>query len=246
MSVANWVWISSWGVRHVARGEYRLRVNYGKTGRLRWLSHLEVARALERSVRRAGLEYGLSQGFNPHMKIAFGPALPVGTSGEDEYYDVWLTRYTAPREILDRLTCATASELAPVRVGFVSDTLPSLAASTTIGVYSLRLEGRDSQAENVKGALERVIDSGMFTIEHKGKEKVFDLARVLPEEIRVEECDGGSRVELTVRMGPEGALRPDVFVRAAMSAAGLDVPIVCSTRSETYMELEEGLRSRPL
>ena len=34
------------------------------------------------------------QGFNPHMKVAFGPALPVGTASENEYLDVWLTRYT--------------------------------------------------------------------------------------------------------------------------------------------------------
>lgn len=234
------------GAIRVANGEYRLRVNYGKTGRLKWLSHLEVARALERSVRRAELPYAVSQGFNPHMKIAFGPALPVGTSGEDEYYDVWLTRYTDPEEVFGRLACVAAPDLAPTRAGYVSDAQPSLAAATTLAVYSLRVEGRDSQAANVREALESIVDSGTFTIEHKGKEKVFDLTRVLPEEIRVEERDGGTQLDFTVRMGPEGSLRPDVFVRAAMSAAGLDASVVCSTRSETYMELEGGLRSRPL
>ena len=61
---------------------FRLRVSFAKTGRLRFLSHLEVVHALERAVRRTELEYAVTQGFNPRMKIAFGPALPVGTAGQ--------------------------------------------------------------------------------------------------------------------------------------------------------------------
>ncbi len=50
-----------------------------------------------------GSPYAVTQGFNPHMKVAFGPALPVGTAGENEYYDVWLTRYTDASEVLSAL-----------------------------------------------------------------------------------------------------------------------------------------------
>ena len=64
---------------------FRLRVVFRKAGRLALLSHLEVARALERAVRRAGLPYAVSQGFSPHMRIAFGAALPVGVGGEREF-----------------------------------------------------------------------------------------------------------------------------------------------------------------
>ena len=63
---------------------FRLRVTFCKQGRLALLSHLEVARALERAVRRAGLPYAVSQGFSPHMRIAFGAALPVGVGGTRE------------------------------------------------------------------------------------------------------------------------------------------------------------------
>ena len=95
---ATWESTSYSRVLHVASGEFRLRVRYRKTGRLRWLSHLEVVHALERSIRRARLPYAVTQGFSPHMKASFGPALPVGTAGEHEYFDVWLTGYTdAPR-----------------------------------------------------------------------------------------------------------------------------------------------------
>ena len=124
----------------MASGEFRLRVRYGKIGRLRWLSHLEVLHALERSVRRAGLAYAVTQGFSPHMKVAFGPALPVGTAGENEYYDVWLTRYTdAERGVASSCSASTPGDLAPLEARYVADEEPSLAAAITIAVY--RVDG---------------------------------------------------------------------------------------------------------
>ena len=50
---------------------FRLRFRFCKKGRLIMLSHLEVAHALERAVRRADLPFAVSQGFSPHMRIAF-------------------------------------------------------------------------------------------------------------------------------------------------------------------------------
>ena len=79
---------------------FRLRVCFAKRGRAAYLSHLEVAHALERAVRRAGLPYAITQGFSPHMKIAFGAALPVGIGGERELFDVYLTSYIPPEEAL--------------------------------------------------------------------------------------------------------------------------------------------------
>ena len=108
----------------MANGEFRLRVRYGKVGRLRWLSHLEVLHALERTVRRAGLPYAVTHGFSPHMKVAFGPALPVGTAGENEYYDIWLTRYTKAEELLSLLLGAMPQDLAPTAAGYVGDSEP--------------------------------------------------------------------------------------------------------------------------
>jgi len=116
----------------VADGEFRLRVRYAKSDRLRWLSHLEVIHTLERSLRRAELPYAITQGFSPHMKVAFGPALPVGTAGLEEYLDVWLTRYTTAQEALGRLSDATPMGLAPQHAAFVSERDPSLGAVLTI------------------------------------------------------------------------------------------------------------------
>jgi radical SAM-linked protein len=233
-------------VLHVASGEFRLRIRYSKAGRLRWLSHLELIHSLERSVRRAGLSYAVTQGFNPHMKVAFGPALPVGTAGDNEYYDVWLTRYTAGEEVLTSLLDSTPRDLAPIDVRYVADGEPSLGAAITIAVYRVTVTGEESSASQVRTALQSLVGSGSLTVQRKGKDKVFDLTRSLPKEARVGDTDGGSEVEIAVRMGAEGSLRPEVLVSQALSQASLDATVAHTTRTETFIETSEGSWARPV
>jgi radical SAM-linked protein len=215
-------------------------------GRLRWLSHLEVLHALERAVRRARLSYAVTHGFSPHMKVAFGPALPVGTAGENEYYDIWLTRYTKAEELLELLIDAMPQDLAPTKAGYIADSEPSLGAALTIATYDIEVNGKDSSAEKVHAAIKSLVDSGTLTVTHKGKQKVFDLARSLPKETRVIESADGSRIELAVRIGSEGSLRPEALLRAALEAASLDASVVRVTRADTLIETQEGLWAHPL
>jgi radical SAM-linked protein len=204
----------------VADQTFRLRVTYGKTGRLRFLSHLEVARACERSVRRAGLEYAVTQGFNPRMKLGFGPALPVGTAGAEEVYDVWLTRLVALEAVSDALREASPEGLAPHSVCYVGESEPSLAASLTLADYEVVVGGPGRGPGGLAKALDDVVSSGVLEIEHKGATKVYDLAVCLPEGAQASEEDGRIVVRMTVRMGAQGSMRPDALVREALRRIG--------------------------
>jgi len=230
----------------VTQGEFRLRICYVKAGRLRWLSHLEVVHALERMVRRAGLPFAVTQGFSPHMKAAFGPALPVGTASENEYFDVWLKEYTRATDALSALSDAAPHDLAPLSVVYVANNAPSLTAALVIGSYRVELDGKGISADNVHAALAQVISAGELVVEHKGKRKVFDLMRSVPKDARVSERDGLVSVELAVRMGPEGSLRPESLIRAALERANIAVSAVRTTRLDTLVESDEGVWSRPV
>jgi radical SAM-linked protein len=59
----------------------RLRVRYAKRGRLRFTSHRDITRALERAVRRADVPVAFSAGFSPHPKISYvGAVAPTGVA----------------------------------------------------------------------------------------------------------------------------------------------------------------------
>lgn len=225
-------------------GEFRLRVVYATSGRLRWLSHLETARTLERVIRRACLPYALTQGFHPHMKIAFGPALPVGVGGHHEAFDVWLTRYTVKDELLRALQASAPESLLIEQAGFVPDATASLAAALTIGLYEIDVEGVSSEA--VTEALRAAVVARDFSVEHKGKTKVFDLSACLPKEPRVTDREGGAVIELAVRMGQQGSLRPDVLIGTVLQDVGITPGAVITTRTDLLIEMDDGVWSRPL
>lgn len=234
-----------WAVSAVAASEFRLRVRYTKAGRARFLSHLEVARALERSARRARLPYAVTKGFNPHMKVAFGPALPVGTAGMHEYLDIWLTEPVAVNEALARLQAATPADLAVSEVRYVSEKEPSLSAAATVARYEVVVGGEGSSAELIEQALASVVAEGRLEVKHKHKTKVFELARSLPEEAHVRSYGSQIMIELTTRMGQEGSLRPDVFLAEVLSRIPNGGAVESVTRTDILIE-EEGVWRRPL
>jgi radical SAM family uncharacterized protein/radical SAM-linked protein len=65
----------------------RLRMEFSKTAKARYLSHLELTTAMVRAMRRADFPFQYSAGFHPSPKVSFGPALTVGTAGLKEYMD---------------------------------------------------------------------------------------------------------------------------------------------------------------
>ncbi len=66
----------------------RYRVTFSKTGDARFLSHRQVMDALERALRGSGVPARYTEGFNPHIRVSMGPALPVGHEGLNEVFDV--------------------------------------------------------------------------------------------------------------------------------------------------------------
>ena len=84
----------------------RLIVRYAKRGRMRFASHRDIARAVERGVRRAGLPIAYSAGFTPHPKISYAGAAPTGTASEAEYLEISLTETCAASDVRDRLDAA--------------------------------------------------------------------------------------------------------------------------------------------
>ena len=65
----------------------RVRIRFSKRGKLRWISHRDVARVWERALRRSGVPVAYSGGFSPRPRLSFGLALPTGAESVAEYLD---------------------------------------------------------------------------------------------------------------------------------------------------------------
>ncbi len=60
---------------------------YKKVGDARYISHLDLSRFMQRSLKRTGLPLWHTEGFNPHPYVTFALPLSVGQSGQRETMD---------------------------------------------------------------------------------------------------------------------------------------------------------------
>ena len=78
----------------------RMRVTFATDDTVKYVGHLDMARAWERAIRRARLPLAYSQGFNPQARMHFAAALPVGFTGQAELIDVFLDAEVEPAGFL--------------------------------------------------------------------------------------------------------------------------------------------------
>lgn len=183
---------------------FRLRVTFCKLSRLAMLSHLEVARALERTVRRANLPFAISNGFSPHMRIAFGAALPVGVGGTSEIFDVFLTSYISPSRALHALQSASAPDLMCVSCTYIEQSEKAASVAFPISTYEAKFSAPIDVLEVPK----------TITVMRKRKEKVLRVADFLVGALETE----GECAHFSLESKPTGSLRPDLLMRTCLEA----------------------------
>ena len=127
----------------------KIRVEFSKTGALKYISHLDLNRTVQTSFLRSKLPIWYTQGFNPHPKTVFSPPLSVGVSSECEFMDFKMTEEVPYDEI-----CRKLNESFP-------DGIRILSAD-----YEIAFEA--PQAEAVKNDVAALF-SGEINVEKTGK-----------------------------------------------------------------------------
>jgi radical SAM family uncharacterized protein/radical SAM-linked protein len=129
----------------------RHRITFEKRGDARFLSHRNTMDVLERAIRAAGLPARYSSGFNPHMKLSMGPALPLGLESRHEVFDVEGVGAFGPG------AAAAINEKLPAGVRVLdvrelSPAEPALSKAIRSARYAVRLD----RAEHVGRASEAI------------------------------------------------------------------------------------------
>lgn len=223
---------------------HRLRVEYGKDGRLAYLGHLEVINTMGRCIRRSGLPFSVGNGFARRIRLQFSQALPVGASSRCEYYDLLLTDRVNEGEALVRLRGATPAGLAPVWCGYVPSELPALETWLTRSAWEVSFS-RGVDRDALDGALRQLRDRGSLEYMRGEKRKVVDLGQTLVGW----DWDEPGVLTLQTRATNQASLRPAVLLSAAQGVLGREVPPYSVCRVGLWHEgvdgsLVEGLDTR--
>ena len=223
----------------------RLRIRYSKKGKVRFISHRDVARIWERALRRVGVSVAYSQGFSPRPKLSFGLALSTGHESEAEFLDLELSDedgdWTAVRgvDLAARLTAALPVGLDVVAVAPVEkgDSLQQAVTSCTwaIEVDDVDREYMDAWVADVLSREEIVVER-----ERKGKPVVEDLRP------HVLALDVTGTTETGIRLSADLGTQPRAL-RPTELLAAMDPPLTARTvcRMNQWMSQGDG-REEPL
>ncbi|MGE5618046.1 MAG: TIGR03936 family radical SAM-associated protein [Sphingomonadaceae bacterium] len=192
----------------------RLRIGFARHGGVKYLSHLELMRMWERVLRRAGWQLTYSQGFNPHPKLSFAAALPVGVAAEAELLEIQLDESRPLGGALEDLARQLPEGIAVLGVEEIPADAPAIQRSLMAAEYRV-LCSRETQEEPVRREAERILAAGSLVRERakEGKAKRYDL-RPMIRALQVEPAaDGRAAVRMELRTDAQGAGRPDEVLR---------------------------------
>lgn len=184
----------------------RYRVYFEKLAGMRFTSHLDLHRSLERTIRRAHLPLAYSQGFNPRPRINLASALPLGYTSEAEMMDMWMEDSIEPERILEALLEASPPGLAVKEVSEVDLKAPALQTQVVSSEYKVAPVPAEIREELLK-KLDDILEAEHIIRERRNK--TYDL-RPLIEDLHVsEERAEGSCLELRLANREGATGRPD-------------------------------------
>lgn len=143
----------------------RLRIRFTKTGDLRWIGHLDLARAWERMLRRANLRLAFSEGFHPKPRINFPSALALGVEALDEVVELEVLGEVDVDFVEEgiRREMPAGMELLSIKSLSLSEGKVKVLGST----YRIRLH--PSQVESVEKKILEALQSGAITAQREKK-----------------------------------------------------------------------------
>jgi radical SAM-linked protein len=195
------------GVQKKQSGQFdlttRIRIKYAKTGRLRYLSHLDLMTLFHRAAVRAGIPLAFSCGFNPHPRIAFGPALPVGVESDAEYLDMETDPFFDLMEITKNVNASLPSGMSILAAHVIPKKSPSLSGS--ISRYRYEVTVPPAYAAGIESRVEHFLSRPVVTVAKEARE-----IDILPGIESITITETGNMTGLTIILQDKVTLRPRV------------------------------------
>ena len=219
----------------------RLRLRYAKRGPLRFSSHRDIGRALERALRRAAVPMAYSAGFSPHPKVSYLGAAPTGVASEAEYVELGVAVRLDPERVRAALDDSLPPGLDVLEVVEAVPGLGGLPERIDASRWEVRLPGVSPAA--LAQAVEAFLATDIVEVERRTKDgrRTVD-ARAAVTEARVAdnaspEGDGAvcAILQMVVRHVTP-AVRPDDVLAGLRRAGALEPPV-----PPTATRLEQGL-----
>lgn len=226
---------------------YNIRVRFIRGEEVKFISHLDLMKVFERTIRRTGLPIAYSQGFNPHPQMVFGLPLSVGVTSEAEYADFELSREVSPAEFIEKLNMGLPPGIR-IMEAEVKNTKENIMAAITGATYEITAFLKESPGlADMSERVSHFMDHGNIIIrkESKGSVKDIDIRPMIlkldvapVEQIPAGYEDFSSAFLFTalLRAGSVANLRPEFLIRALSEDTGFGLGACRVHRSRLYVD----------
>ena len=186
-----------------------VRIKFSKVGDLMYISHLDLARTMQRILLRSGIDIWYSEGFNPQPKMVFALPLPTGVESECELMDIKLNSFMSNEEIMNRINENFPKDMRVLDVYRPDVKFKNIQyARYNISIFSPKIT--KSTREDILNLFSREC-----LIEKKTKSglKEINICDYI-KKLSVEANTGEARIEAILAADSEKNLNPDILVGA--------------------------------
>ena len=226
----------------------RMLAVFEKGERIRHIGHLDIQRSVQRGLRRSGLPVAYSQGFSPHILIAFASALSTGACGKREIMDVTMAegygkegeeaREILEKEFLERMNRAMPPEMQLKEARLVDSKHPSLSTLLAAAEYDLLIRDPETAGE-MMDAIPAMMAKQTVPAMRKTKTKLTEVdIKPLILSLNGEGC----HLHATLVLTEKESCKPQMLLEALKSEAGVTDDIrMLIIRERLFGRNEDGL-----
>lgn len=195
----------------------RYLIKFSKGEGIKFISHLDLMRTIQRIIRRSGVPIEYSKGFNPHMALSLAQPLSVGVYSDGEYMDIVLTEERKVADLLARLNEAAPPtirffEATPIEIVENVKRVPQAMALLDAGRYIIKLKLVNE--ENVEEKMASLLNENAWETLKKSKkgEKMADI-KPLVKELKYWVKDGELVINALIATGSRENLSADLLAK---------------------------------
>lgn len=188
-----------------------VRVVFTKTGRAKYISHLDLMRTMTRVLRRAGIPVWYTEGFSKHPYITFAAPLSLGFESRYETMDFRLEEEMAMEEIVARLNNNMPEGITVLSAAPAVMKAGKIAASRWQICLPLSLKER----------VDEVLAQDVIEVQKRTKKKVLKTLDIKPSICDCVVAENNDALILTVTMPTgEQAVNPSLLIGAIGAEEG--------------------------
>lgn len=214
-----------------------VRIKYSKLGDISYISHLDIIKLMERIVRRTGLKLSYSEGFNPHPKTAFSPALQLGVQSHCEYLDMEFDEAVEEDLLIQKLNEKTVEGINFIEAKILTDKVDSLVAFITHSRYEITVDEEDeNKISKIISAINKINNTNEMLLTKKTKKgniKEYNVKEYIGT-IDLERKSDGLSIFVDICSGSVKSINPKKIIELVESLedlSGIEYDLI---KLETY------------